>query len=484
LFTKKEDMTVFISDYKCSYFVEGRNLATSLFDAIDLPEGVIVNGYIKEPEILYQLLLDNFKEHKIKIRHVNVLIHDQNLLIRNISIAKNDLQKKSINQYVMDQTDKKIYFPFETAAISHFIQKEDEENVKALALITDENLLHDYYDVFEKLGAKEVTFDLPALSLYELYKENTTSTANQIMLVTLYNKLLAIQIFVNDTPIFQMIEECDGSSRDPQVILENYIERIANYYKYNITKGKLSIEDIVIFNLNDHFSDQDLNNGVVKQLKDFNTSLYEFKGIDELEKTLPKACYLPYASLKTKDIQFQFTFEFKLERIKRVNIYGNYLMVISFLIFSSVALLYIPFFLFSEDIANQQNLNQGLENQLYILQRDLPESSGYTPEQIMFNELYDSLAASEKSYEPYLADLISKLNADVDLLSFDCDANDQMVVITITGTSRLDLDEYVIAIYEAYGITDLVSDELRWIVSAPEVKATSEFVMEVTLYHA
>lgn len=484
MYTKKENMTVFISDYKCSYFVENNNIDTALFDAIDLPEGVIVNGYIKEPEILYQLLLDNLKEHKIKIRHVNILIHDQNLLIRNISIAKSDLQKKSINQYVMDQTDKKIYFPFETAAISHFIQKEDEESVKALALITDESLLHDYYDVFERLGAKEVTFDLPALSLYELYKENTVSTANQIMLVTLYNKLLAIQIFVNDTPIFQMIEECDGSSRDPQVILENYIERIANYYKFNITKGKLTIEDIVIFNLADHFSNEDLNKGVVKQLKDFNTSLYEFKGIDELEKEMPKACYLPYASMKTKNIQFQFTFEFKLERIKKVNIYGNYLMVFSFFIFSSVALLYLPFFIFSEDIANQQNLNQGLENQLYILQRDLPQSEGYTPEQIIFNQLYESLSESEKSYEPYISDLISELNNDVDLLTFNCNASEQLIVITISGTSRLDLDEYVLAIYEAYGITDLTSDESTWIVSAPEVNVISDFLLEVTIYHA
>lgn len=484
MFTKKEDMTVFISDYKCSYFVENNNIDTSLFDAIDLPEGVIVNGYIKEPEILYQLLLDNLKEHKIKIRNVNILIHDQNLLIRNLSIAKNDLQKKSISQYVLDQTDKKIYFPFETAAISHFIQKEDEESINALTLITDENLLHDYYDVFEKLGAKEVSFDLPGLSLYELYKENTESLANQIMLVTIYNKLLAIQIFVNDVPIFQMIEECDGSNKDPQMILENYIERIANYYKFNVTKGKLTVEDIVVFNLSDNFSNDELKKGVVKRLKDFNASLYEFKGIDELELDMPRACYLPYASIKTKDITSQFTFEFKIERIKKVNIYGNYLMVFSFLIFASVALLYIPFFIFSEDIANQQNLNQGLENQLYILQRDLPQTSSYTAEQIVFNQLYESLSESEKSYEPFISDLIGELNTDVNLLTFSVDDSEKTIVITISGTTRLDLDEYVLSIYEAYGITSLMTEDQRWIASAPEVRVMSEFVLEVTLYYA
>lgn len=485
---KKENMTVFISDFKCTYFVESNNLDTSLFDSIDLPEGVVVNGYIKEPEILYQLLLDNFKEHKIKLRSINILIHDQNLLIRNLTIAKSDLQKKSIEQYVLDQTDKKIYFPFETAALSHFIQKEDEENVKALALITDENLLHDYYDVFEKLGAKEVTFDLPALSLYELYKENTITKATQIMLVTLYNKLVAMQIFVNDIPIFQMIEECDGSNRDPQLILENYIERIANYYKYNMTKGALSIEDVVIFNLADHFEDEDIKKGVVKNLKDFNTSLYDFKGINSLEKALPKGCYLPYASIKTKDVQFQFNFEFKLERIKRINIRGNYLMVFSFLIFASVALLYIPFFLFNEDITNHQNLNQGLENQLYILQRDLPSANGYTPEQIVFNQIYENLSELEKSYEPYLTNLISELenglHDEVDLVNFNGNSNDKILIVTITGTTRFDIDEYILAIYEAYGTSEYITDDLRWIISPPEIRILSEFVLEVTLYHA
>jgi type IV pilus assembly protein PilM len=484
LFTKKEDMTVFISDYKCSYFVDNNNIDTSLFDAIDLPEGVIVNGYIKEPEILYQLLQDNLKEHKIKIRHVNILIHDQNLLIRNLSIAKNDLQKKSIEQYVLDQTDKKIYFPFETAALSHFVQKEDEESINALALITDESLLHDYYDVFEKLGAKEVSFDLPGLSLYELYKENTASKANQIMLVTIYNKLLAIQIFVNDVPVFQMIEECDGSSKDPQVILENYIERIANYYKFNVAKGKLSIEDIIVFNLSDNFSNEELKNGVIKELTDFNTLLYEFKGINELGNEMPRACYLPYASIKTKDIDSQFTFEFKLERIKKVNIYGNYLMVFSFLIFAAVLLLYIPFFIFSEDIANQQNLNQGLENQLHILQRDLPQTDSYTPDQIIFNQVYESLSESEKSYEPYITDLIAELNANVILTSFSADSNDKMITITITGMTRLDLDEYVLSIYESYGITANVTGDQRWMISAPEIRVMSELILEVTLYYA
>lgn len=251
-----------------------------------------------------------------------------------------------------------------------------------------------------------------------------------------------------------------------------------------MTKGSLSVEDIVIFNLADHFEDENLEKGVVKALKDFNASVYDFKGVNALEQTLPKGCYLPYASIKTKDVQFQFSFEFKLDRIKKANIRGNYLMVFSFLIFASIALLYIPFFLFNEDITNQQNLNQGLENQLYILQRDLPISNGYTPEQIVFNQIYENLSEAEKSYEPYLTDLIDKLNPEVNIVSFNANSSNENIIITVTGTTRFDIDEYILTIYEAYGTSEYITDDQRWIVSLPEIKVLSEFVLEVTLYHA
>lgn len=484
MFTKKENITVFISDFKCAYFIDGARLEESLFDAIELPEGVVVNGYVKEPEILYQLILGNFKGHKFKLRKANILIHDQNLLIRNLSISKEELQKKSINQYIHDQTDKKIYFPFEKAAISQFIQNESDETVKVLALITDEDLLHDYCDIFERLGAKEVTFDLPALSLYELYIEQTKTESKHVMLVTLYNKLLAIQIFVNHTPIFQMIEECDGSKSNYPQILENYIERIANYYKYNITKGESSVEDVVIYNLSDSFEDKDIQVGVISHLTDFKAILFDFDKIDGHEKEMPKVCLLPYASLKTKDAQFQFTFEFKLERIKRLSIYGNYLMVAAFTLFTTIALLYIPFYLFSEDITNQQNVNQGLENQLNILRRDLPEVNVYSPEQIAYNQIYESLSEKEKSYEIYLDDLILMLTSEVTINSLDVLASEKTIEITISGTTRLDLEEYVLSIYEAYGISDLETDETRWIALPPTIKVISELVLEVTINHA
>ena len=97
---KRENITVFISDFRCAYFTEKGDISQSFYDSIDLPEGVVVNGYVKEPDIFFHLLLDNFKIRNLKLRYVNILIHDQNLLIRNVSIKKTDLQRKTIEQYL------------------------------------------------------------------------------------------------------------------------------------------------------------------------------------------------------------------------------------------------------------------------------------------------------------------------------------------------------------------------------------------------
>lgn len=482
---KKENITVFISDFRYTYFSEQTDISQSFYDSLDLPEGVIVNGYVKEPDILYQLLLDNMKLRNFKLRQVNILIHDQNLLIRNLLIKKTDLQRKSIEQYLHEQTDKKVYFPFEKAAISHFIKKEDEETVNALALITDEDLLHDYYDIFEKLGAKEVTFDLPSLSLYELYKDVIKSDVKDVMIVTLYHKLVAIQIFSNHLPSFQMIEECDGKQSNYTRILETYIERIANYYRYNLTKGKYAIKDIVIFNLSTNFTKSDILNDVIPSLSDFNASLFDIDQINHYHKEMPISCFLPFASIKTQNAQFQLPFEFKLERIKRVNIYGNYLMVIAFFLFATISLLYIPFYVFNEDISNQQNINQSLENILNNLKRDQEEDSIYSDVQISYNNIYQNLTELEISYKNYVDDLSAKLNLDITLNQISINSSDQSITLVISSqTTSLYLDEYVLDIYEAYGISDYEEEDGRWMTQEPEKRYISELVLEVKIYHA
>jgi type IV pilus assembly protein PilM len=484
LMKKKVDLTVFISDFRCAYMTHQNQLDKSLSEEISLPEGVIVNGYIKEPDILYHLLLESIKQNAIKLRNVFILIHDQNLLIRSLKISKDELQKKSIDQYLHEQTDKKVYFPFEKAAISHYIQEQDDNRVKAIAMITDEDLLHDYYDVFEKLGAKEVEFDLPSLSLYEVYKDQFKSDSNQVMIVTVYHHLLAIQIYENNTPIFQMIEECDDAKSNTVLILENYIERIANYYKYNLKKGDVQIDEIVIYNLSDHLSKPMIEKELIPRLKDFKAFHFDFTKVDGYKENLPKGCYLPFLSIKSSRLKLQIPFDFELERIKRVNILGNYLMVFAFLIFSSVALLYIPFYLLNEDITNEENTIQSLENQLEILQRDQTNHDTYTDEQIQYNQAYEMLIEKEMNYRSHVIDLIIEIDENISLDHIDIDAQTKTITLLLSGHTQLDLDEYALRIYETYGLSSYDNSQSRWILEEPTVEFLSELLMEVTIIYA
>ncbi len=64
------------------------------------------------------------------------------------------------------------------------------------------------------------------------------------MLVSIYEGMFSLQIVEEHIPIFNLIEEVDGGLEEYDMIIENFVERIANYYKYNLRKGKAEILDV------------------------------------------------------------------------------------------------------------------------------------------------------------------------------------------------------------------------------------------------
>ena len=68
------------------------------------------------------------------------------------------------------------------------------------------------------------------------------------MLVSLYDRTITIKIVEDNVPIFSVTEEAEDSSQQYFDVLENYVERIINFYRFNINKGEKSIENIVFYN--------------------------------------------------------------------------------------------------------------------------------------------------------------------------------------------------------------------------------------------
>ncbi|MBU1144056.1 MAG: hypothetical protein KKH92_10500 [Firmicutes bacterium] len=484
MFTKSSDFSVFFTDEYVSFFELAPFLDQSRYGYTKLDSGIIENGYIKEPEALLNTMHQLFKQNEIKPRKITHIIHDQNVLIRDIKIIKEQLGKRSIDEYIKEQQGKTLLLPFNDSTISHIIRYENEIEIRVIAIIVDSNLLHDYNDVFDRLRAKEVRFEVSCLPLYEQYLEKGGLNASNSMLVSIYEGMFSLQIVEEHIPIFNLIEEIDGGLEEYDMIIENFVERIANYYKYNLRKGKAEIQSLIFFNFNSDLSTFQIEQGLCAKLKEYKAKVCDLYIEDPLAKILPFECMLPYAVARNRQLTPPVKFDFKLDRVKQLNLYGNYLLISAFFIISATLLIYIPYFSLNEQIKLEQNTVNALQNQLQVLIDETPPTPAFSIIQQNYSNAYQYLASQEVDPKPWMLDLMSELGSNVFIQSYQVKSQTMEIILVLSGNTESDLFEYMIEIYETYGIVLGTEDETRWIISQPTYKFNNPLQVEVTIRYA
>jgi len=483
MFNKRTDLSIFFTDQVVGFFQQTPFLDQSAFGTAQLEKGAIENGYIKEPESVLETVKKLFDRFNMYPRTMTLLIHDQNVLIRDVKIKREDLGKRTIDQYVQDQLGKTLHFPYPDPVITHFVREEDEHLIRVIVLITDSLLLHSYHDIFDRLNAKEVKYEISAIPLYNVYHNKVSQLEEIVMFVNLYTGMFSIQIIEKGFPIFNLIEENDGGKEEYALMVENYVERIANYYRYNLRKGKQAIAKILVFNMNDDVTDDELSKLLIKKLSSYKAQLCTFNLEETFSNTLPKACKLPYAVLLGEPFRLQHNIDFKLERIQRNKIYGHQMMVVAFAIVVFMLLVYIPFYAMSEEIKMQQNRNNALQMQLDMLIEETPSIPVYPINQLNHNTAYHHIINQQDVFSTYIMDVVALTDADVTLTTYQVRPGQNEIILIINGTSDTHLYEFVLALFEAHGIINQPTST-RWISVRPTYRLTSPNTMEVTIYYA
>jgi hypothetical protein len=483
----KGPLSIFITDNGVAIFGGNikKQLDNSFYGQKNLPVGTIDNGYIKEPEILLSNLKDMWKEFKIKPKFVRLVIQDQNVLIREFQVTKKELEKKTIEEYFDNQIGKKFHVPFEKPTISYQIKSENQKELSILLYIADENLLQDYYDVMERLGIKDIVFDLAISALLEIADEDYDLHDENTMIVSLYDKLLSIQIIEKNKLIFGAIEECEGKKEQFMELTSTYIERIANYYQYNLRKGKAKITKTLVFNLNDYLDNLEIKQMLLSDLKHLNIKLYSTVEIDQVFKELPKGSLVAFASnqILLKRQKDKKIIDFKLNRINRLRLIGYYVFVLALAILAGISMLYITYSQNRDLILDQTYHNEALDYQISLLQIE-PDGSSVEIDQTLKNA-YELISAYQENLptELYL-DLTSILPINIEITDYTFNVRDQEITIIISGENTNDLLNYILDIYEEYGIVDSVDDQSRWITLTPSYNFISDTVCEVIIHYA
>ena len=481
----KSDLSIFMTDYKVGLFQHNEvDVALSNFGSFPLDSGIIENGYLHDPNAFLKLLQAFYKEKAIKPRTVRLIIQEQNVLIREITVKKSDLQKRSIENFLSDTKNIGLNFPFENPIISHYVNLETEEEYKVILFIADDNLINDYYDVFERLGVKEIKIDMPSLAMYQCYSKKTEYDISNTLLVTIFERMLSIHVFEEGIPVFSMIEDVEGIGEEFYDTVESYIERIANYYRYNLRKDKNNIYNTLIFNLNDQINQTIFIEKMGLRLKSFITTLVDMSEFDALLIDQSKVTHLAYSSNRLGNQDIKLKVNFKIERLNKSKLYANYILVLALAIFSVFALLYLPYQLQLQEIQTLENMNASLALQLEALQDEIQSEDDYSETQIEYNEAYNALKALEASPSVYLEDLIFYISGTLSISEYNVDTMEKKITITISASTEFELSEYLIQIYEDYGIVNENTDLSRWMTSSPERNNISTLVMEVTVYYA
>lgn len=318
----KNELNLAITDDSISFVEKEPGIKEiESYGEVKLPRGVIKNGYIKDPEVLLQKLKTIYKSFKIKSKDVRWVISESNVILREIEIDKSELEKQTIDDYVLSQVGKTIHFPFKNPVFKTFIKNQTDDTLIVTLYVVDENLIQDYYDVFDRLGVKHVSYEVPDLALFRLYYEkdegrnededelitlesplfedeetNDDEFLMGLMFVLVYESKLSVTIFDKEFPVMSMAEDFDSPDQVFDLI-DQYISRISNYYRYNRNQGKQTINKAVIFNLTSIINDDMMSTEMQSRLKGTNYEVFDLGVKSQYYKRLLNGgCYIPLAA--------------------------------------------------------------------------------------------------------------------------------------------------------------------------------------------
>lgn len=484
---KKKELNIYFADESIGFFQGAPKAGTlDVYGHVEMASGIIDNGFIVDPERLLAALQDLFRQYRLKPKRIRMILNSQNVLMREVDIEKNLVKPAEIAAYVDGELGKSLHFPFPVPRTSNHLIGHEGDKTRILVVGSDDKLLNDYLDVFDRLHVREVAFDLPALCLYSLFSSQSEVKYESLMQVTVYNTYFTIKIFEKDFPIFNLVEEFEAPAELSYDLVDNFVERVANYYRYNMHHGERAIDNVLFVNLGASANDARFESVFAAKPFGLPYKLFKFPEQPESNGGWTRSSLIAYAASfpKTGNLENINVIDFRLDRPDRRIRIAHRLLTVAFLVFSLVSMVYIPFHTTNEDIYIQENVNANLAQRVQDLEAEAALLPSFTQKERNYSNAYDALVAYEFSVSTHILDLVNMLGTDVVLTNYDVATADREIVLILVGTSITALNEYLIAIYEAYGITGDGTDPERWMDGFPAFAFVASDMIEVTIHHA
>ncbi|PAT02346.1 hypothetical protein CI105_03115 [Candidatus Izimaplasma bacterium ZiA1] len=296
----------FFTDNEFSFIEkpDGYNMKKLKYSSVKLEPGIIENGIIYKEDKLLKIIKDTFKMFKIKSRRVNLIVHEELFTFRTIEVPI-IYKQNEIGNYLKSQIGKSIMIPSEDIIMDYVIHRKNEDHYEVIMFYAPSSELKNYIQLFYEMNMQVVRTDIPPLSLHRLYyyrkgEDSDMKFDQDIMFVAVFDDTYSMYIFDEEIPIFSLVQNVNvrGMENDKYMsLLDSEISKIANYYRFNINAGDRMIQKLVVFNMTNKMTNDELNSYFVEEGSPMVTQIFDMKRISKIVDTLiDRECYIPLAA--------------------------------------------------------------------------------------------------------------------------------------------------------------------------------------------
>ncbi|MGE8078443.1 type IV pilus biogenesis protein PilM [Peribacillus loiseleuriae] len=270
LLNRQHRVHLSIKDRYIRFVESGKKRKLLAYGQKSLPDGVVVEGQIKDRETLELIMEEMVEQWKLKGKKVSFCVPDSTVVVRKIQVT-NEVPDHELKGYLYMELGQSIHLPFEDPILEAIPLGEVTGNREVLLFASRETVLNEFTELLKGASLKPDIADLSVLSLYRMYYHLGLAKQDEhVLLVQIGLDALLLSVFNEHKPVFsrhyplefhqdhfELSKSRSGSdfyswmgaqnelkSQSQDITME--IERFLSYYHFNLTKGNHRISKLVL----------------------------------------------------------------------------------------------------------------------------------------------------------------------------------------------------------------------------------------------
>ena len=237
-------------------FVNERNLNVKKIGEVKLKSGIIISGKIMDENLLAKILGTIFRKYRLSCQFVKIMIPDQNLVIKKMSVPKY-LEGEDLLKYLRLELEESMQsLPYKDPIIDvvdYNLDNKDDDDKDVIIFTTSKEVIDAYLRVIQKHKKSVVNSYISPLLTRKLYlfsKGYNNNDQRFTMFTQIRENTHILTVFDNEIPILSLRDTFEIDDYDEEFYIDqilDVLERICHFFQYQFSKNTETVQKIVIY---------------------------------------------------------------------------------------------------------------------------------------------------------------------------------------------------------------------------------------------